>query len=1040
MRLIADGRALVRAGFLGRRSQLAGAVALLLAACGTSDPAGRGPERAVADLDLYPGLEATLFASEPVLSNPTNIDVDHRGRVWVCDVENYREHARNDLRPEGDRILILEDEDGDGVADTNKVYYQGRDIDAALGISVLGNKVIVTAAPHVVVFTDEDGDDIPDSKEHLFVNAGSPQDDHSTHSISFGPDGKYYWNMGNNGDHIHDREGKLVVDASGNAVLDRNHVDALRERPADSRPDFAEAFLDMDAPYQGGMVFRCNTDGSGMEVLANNFRNNYEVAVDSLGGVWQSDNDDDGNYACRINYILEHGNYGYRDEITGARNQVARTGMHEEVPERHWHQNDPGVVPNLVITGAGAPTGVTAYEGRLLPKEFWDQVLSADSGPGVVRGIVATKAGAGYTAEVVNLLKGERDKWVRPVDVAIAPDGSVFVSDWYDPVIGWNRQEDSARGRIFRVAPSGHEYRPEEPSLASLEDAREALKSPNYAVRYLAWNMLAEAGGEAEDILTAMFVDSGNLRHRARALWLLARIEERGEHHIRSAMKDPEEDIRIVALRAAKRRGTNIIPLVAALVDDPSAHVRRECAILLRGHSSAKAASLWARLAEQHVAGDRWSIEALGIGADGNWDAYLRAWQATAHSQRNTPAAREIVWRSRAATTPAALVEILGDPSVESARFLRAFDFQPDSAAKVRALRRLAFQTAPDGTAYPFGVAAEALLRLPTLDLQGDAGIRASVETLLGRGVGTEQYARLVQRYALADRYPSLLEIAARNNDNPIGISSARTLLAAGAVATIQQFIKSNPDLTADVVQAVANTRSEEAVPLVSSVLLDESQPPQVRDLAVRSLARFNFGQAALVAIAERGDFPADVAPIAGAALARSMNVRLRERAAELFPEPSLREGQELPQMTDLLVLVGNAERGAEVFEEATCLDCHVVNGNGTTYGPDLSEIGSKLSKAGVYEAILDPSGGVAPQFRLEYLHLDDGQEVFGFVEDESGPFIRLRTEGGIVDEIPKARVTDRRVSSVSAMPDDLQEQLSVDDLVDLVEYVVELR
>ena len=78
---------------------------------------------------------------------------------------NYRAHARNNKRPQGDRILILEDTNGDGKADTQKVYYQGRDVDAALGICVLGNRVIVTCAPNVIVFTDEDGDDKPDSRE-----------------------------------------------------------------------------------------------------------------------------------------------------------------------------------------------------------------------------------------------------------------------------------------------------------------------------------------------------------------------------------------------------------------------------------------------------------------------------------------------------------------------------------------------------------------------------------------------------------------------------------------------------------------------------------------------------------------------------------------------------------------------------------------------------------------------------------------------------------------------------------------------------------
>ena len=107
----------------------------------------RDPENAVAGLEVGDGLEVTLSASEPWLRSLTNLDVDDRGRVWVCDVMNYRHNSGS--RPEGDRILILEDSTGDGIMDSVKTYYQGTDIDSAMGICVLDNEVIVTATPTV---------------------------------------------------------------------------------------------------------------------------------------------------------------------------------------------------------------------------------------------------------------------------------------------------------------------------------------------------------------------------------------------------------------------------------------------------------------------------------------------------------------------------------------------------------------------------------------------------------------------------------------------------------------------------------------------------------------------------------------------------------------------------------------------------------------------------------------------------------------------------------------------------------------------------
>src|SRR5947209_7228040 len=137
---------------------LAVLIGCALASTFAADGDPHDPARAVANLDVHPQLEATLFASEPLLTNPTNLDVDARGRVWVCDVMNYR--GNNGKRPEGDRILILEDTDGDGVADTVKTFYQGRDIDSAMGICVLGDKVIVSASPNVFVFTYDQNDKV----------------------------------------------------------------------------------------------------------------------------------------------------------------------------------------------------------------------------------------------------------------------------------------------------------------------------------------------------------------------------------------------------------------------------------------------------------------------------------------------------------------------------------------------------------------------------------------------------------------------------------------------------------------------------------------------------------------------------------------------------------------------------------------------------------------------------------------------------------------------------------------------------------------
>src|SRR3989440_7471692 len=154
---------------------------------------------AVGQFTVADGLEVSLFAAEPMGRNPTDIDIDARGRVWVAEGVNYRSTFQKwgVLQPAGDRIVILEDTDGDGKADKETVFYQDPTINAALGICVLGNRVIVSDSPNVFVLTDTDGDGKADKRELLFTGIGGVDHDHGVHAFVFGPDGKLYFNMGN---------------------------------------------------------------------------------------------------------------------------------------------------------------------------------------------------------------------------------------------------------------------------------------------------------------------------------------------------------------------------------------------------------------------------------------------------------------------------------------------------------------------------------------------------------------------------------------------------------------------------------------------------------------------------------------------------------------------------------------------------------------------------------------------------------------------------------------------------------------------------
>src|SRR6478672_11330404 len=181
-------------------------------------------ENALQGLVAYNGLEVRTMATEPMLKNPTNIDVDDRGRIWVTEAYNYRPAVNgNPTNPMGDRIMILEDNNGDGVADSAKVFYQGPEINAPLGICVLGNRVLVSQSPYIWAFYDDNGDDKADRKEILFQGIGGEQHDHGAHAFTFGPDGKLYFNLGNEGRTLKDKNGKTVLDQDSVEITAKNY-------------------------------------------------------------------------------------------------------------------------------------------------------------------------------------------------------------------------------------------------------------------------------------------------------------------------------------------------------------------------------------------------------------------------------------------------------------------------------------------------------------------------------------------------------------------------------------------------------------------------------------------------------------------------------------------------------------------------------------------------------------------------------------------------------------------------------------------------
>ncbi|QDV28896.1 NPCBM/NEW2 domain protein [Planctopirus ephydatiae] len=996
--------------------------------------------KAVDQLDAGEGLEATLFAGEPMMLNPTNIDIDPQGRVWVCEVVNYRHH--NGERPEGDRILILEDTNGDGVADKSTVFYQGNDVDSAHGICVLGDRVIISAGDTVFSLYDRNHDlkADPGSKEILFTGIEGKQHDHGIHAFVLGPDGKLYFNFGNSGRRLKDKDGKVVVDLSGREVHDHRK------------------------PYQEGMVFRCDLDGSNLETLGWNFRNNWEVCVDSFGSMWQSDNDDDGNRGVRINYVMEFGNYGYKDEFTGAGWQQPRTNIEAEIPLRHWHLNDPGVMPNLVQTGAGSPTGILFYEGKLLPEIFRNQIIHCDAGPNIVRAYVTKPDGAGYSAEMVNILEGKRDQWFRPSDVCVAPDGSLIIADWYDPGVGGHRAGDVEKGRLFRVAPPGTPYKFPKPDFSTVDGAMAQLASPNLSARSQAYLVLQKMGAQAEPALLALFETSKEPRLRARALGLL----KKNPAVLQKALRDSDADIRIAALRlirqvyspvAGSKNTTVLTQAISQLASDPNPAVRRECLVALAtAHASAddvhgkgmhvipQKAELWSQIANQYQGSDRWYLEALGVGAEGDWDACLASYLKAHPNAAETLAGRDILWRSRSSQTPELLAKIISNPKTpaeELPRYFRAFDFLT-APTKDEAIAQLAFATQPMPDGRDKLILAEALGRLKSFDPESNPARKAALARVLETTRGTPAYITLVDRFNMQAEYPGLLALAKAQADSQLGVDAARVLVAKNQGVLIEAALvsKAPGDFSgAAILRAIGNAGGGEAIKLLRKLALDDKQPNEVRMEAIRGLAKSQQGAEQLINLAKEQKLQGDSLAIAGFAVQAANHPKLKSQVDAIFPPPPSRNNSPLPPLAQLIKNKGSVAKGREIyFGVGTCAKCHQVGSEGKDVGPALTEIGSKLSREAMFESILYPSAGISHNYESFVAELSDGTSVIGLLLNQTDQEVSLKSADGLIKTVKRSDIEELTKQKISLMPADLQKLMTAQELVDLVEYLQTLK
>ena len=615
------------------------------------------------DPDLAKDLQIEVWATTPQVYSPVAMDVDAQGRVWATEGIDYNQKP---LVSAGQSIIVLEDKDGDGRADSSHVFVTEKGIrPAPFGLAVFDNKVVLSAAPSIIVYTDVNRNAVFDSgtdKREVFLTGfHGGRADHTLHAVVGGPGGQWYFSHGNMGTDVKTKDGRHYIAGSyygSPDLMDRKSSDGHQ--------------------YVGGMAFRIQPDGTGLTPVGENLRNTMDMSITSFGDIFQSDNDDPAN--CRVTWLMEYGNLGYADIENGSKSweEVAKTW--DEVAKSwdrpkgsehtvfrssgsHWRQSYPGTMPPGNVYGIGSPVGSTFLEGTELGDESSGLYLVVDM---VLRQIMACRPqirGAqmeiGTLSPFLSLTKEHEGQFFLPTDLALMPDGSLLLADFYNDT---SRRTNHVSGTIYRISRRDVKM----PAAAKIDFTTTdglvaALRSPVVNARSHAALLLKARADEATPALIAFFDEETNPFIKARAIWPLAHATTTGRERVTKLLSDGDENQRITAFRALREADpAGLLARAKVAAKDVSPAVRREVALALRDVPFNEMKDIAASLISGYDGKDRAYVEAIGIAATGKeapfYDELVRPGVGSQAPAEWPESALNLAWRLH---TPAACTDLL---------------------------------------------------------------------------------------------------------------------------------------------------------------------------------------------------------------------------------------------------------------------------------------------------------------------------------------------------------------------------------------------
>jgi putative membrane-bound dehydrogenase-like protein len=954
-------------------------------------------------------LVLELVAREPDIVTPTGLTVDEQGRVWV--IENHTHQRPPEYKgPPSDRIRIFADFDASGTPRRVTTFAEG--FRNAMSLTLGPNGLYLATRSDIYLLRDTHGNGVADDRKVIVK-------------------------LDSTGDYPHNGLAGFAFDGLGNLYF------GLGENLGAPYKLIGADGTTLSGGGEGGSIYRCRPDGRGLVRVATGFWNPFHLTVDAFGQLFAVDNDPDSRGPCRLLHIVPGGDYGYR-----FRN--GRKGLH---PFTAWNGELPGTLPMVAGTGE-APCGVIAYESSGLPPEYRGNLLVTSWGDHLVERFQLKARGASFVSQSEALVRGGED--FRPVAIAPAPDGSLYLSDWVDksyPVHG--------KGRIWRLRmkkpPADDGLRPAQVAALDVPELRPLLTHPRRAIRAAAATALTRKGKAGEKVLAELLKDEGDVRTRVQALWGAAQLKpERALELVSLALRDPAPEVRAEAAHwigpllpsdLPKRDETRLVELATK---DSSALVRLQATLQLRTKSTLT--TVLPSLADKDPFLVGAALDVLGL--PDNTALLLSNVQAAGPRLRVgiLLALRRAGTAEGRAIVPKFLVD--PDPEVRRAAIQwvgeeRLRDFAPllrPSAARPPVTREL-FEALLASNEFLAGQS-----RKPTDELGGQDYIAKVV-----KDASQPPALRAIALRMLRPDHPALSSVILRQfltgKDKSLRWEAARTLALRADDRSQEELRRlaadrdAEPALRAEAVLGLAHSASSTATQrlLVSLLARPELQRDALRSLRnAQSLpetdrAILAWWESTAGHTGERQELGEQVI----LALRSSKDAQTQERLRPIVAVAGTRP-QNDAQWRAALEGRGEASAGERVFfhpQGPRCYSCHRVDGRGAQIGPELSTIGRSLSRDKLIESILTPSKEIAPQYVSWHVVTRDGRVRTGIVVDE-GPdsTITLADAQGKLEVLHRTAIEERHALTTSIMPDRLYDLMTRREFLDLIAFLSERK